>query len=103
MKYLPHELAQLIIFIKCALIIQRSWNRYVMFSHCRSSEWKKLKSILGESSKELCLYADVRREWRREIENWMSIENTTIDMILKECKEGLWGHTSSGLLHKLNP
>ena len=74
-----------------------------MFSHCRSSDWKRLKHIIGENSKQLCLYAYVRHEWRREIESWVNIDNTTIDIILKECKEGLWGHTSSGLLHKLNP
>ena len=97
MKHLPYELIQLIIYNKCALIIQRKWNRYFMFYHCRSPQWKYLKLRLGQYTKELSLYAGVRREWRREINDWMTIENNTIYIILQECRDGLWGHCKSSI------
>ena len=92
MDYIPVEILYQIVYIKCALIIQRMWRRYDMFAHCRSRKWLILKRFLGLNNVlELSLYSGVRREWRDEIDNWMNIDGHDVSTIISECNMGLWG------------
>lgn len=56
-----------------------------------------MNSILGDKFRELRLYSGVRREWRCEINNWLNVDTHTLNAILIECKDGMWGHYKSSI------
>lgn len=53
-----------------------------------------MRNIYDENMlRSLSHYSGVRREWRLEMDSWLHKDSIdSVDIILKECKEGLWGH-----------
>lgn len=96
---LPDELCECVVQHLCAARIQTAWSRWWHYAHARQPAWDALRSALGRATwMRLIPYAHVRREWRQEMDSWLSIDDTgLLDLVLREAREGLWGTPSPRL------
>jgi hypothetical protein len=88
---LPDDVLEYINSHAAAMVIQRVWKRFSLYSHAKHKRWSDvrlhLKTIGAWPS--MHTYSMVRREWRTEPESWLSTNNL-LD-IKREAAMGLWG------------
>tara|TARA_B100000683_G_C12504140_1_gene558534 strand:- start:3620 stop:3955 length:336 start_codon:yes stop_codon:yes gene_type:complete len=92
---LPDELWDLIHAHGAAAAIQTAFRCHMM-RHTTSVEWPCLRSRLAEALslddlQRLVRSEHVRREWRREMDSWVShTDGETMRDIAREVASGLW-------------
>jgi hypothetical protein len=93
---LPLELWDLIFDHRAALVLQRAWRRYNLFSHARRPGWAVIRERLRAANAwpSLLRFAMVRREWRLEPESWLV--SCDVECIRREALDGLWGSCERG-------
>ena len=99
---LPKEVCVLILEQLYGMKIQGCVLRMLRrrrFEHRLHPKWSCLRQRLTQGPwQSLERYCDVRKEWRREPESWIfEIDQRgsgLLSVILRECREGLWGPES---------
>ena len=97
---LPCELQRLVLEHRAAMVVQRAWLRYSHYAHARKQPlWCMVRRGLTRYAawRSLIPYAGVRREWRREPNSWLLLDEEVFRAIHKETAMGLWGDRSPRL------
>jgi len=96
---LPKEVWRLVLEHRAALVLQRSWVRYTLYSHARDPRWNDTRAHLRtlDAWPELLRFAHVRREWRHELPSWSTACFEVMVLIRAEAHSGLWGAASTRL------
>lgn len=97
---LPDDVVDLIWRHRAAAVIRRWWLRYDLYAHVHNPMWREVKCRMVAQGvwPDLWLFANVRREWRRELRSWYETDQWLV--ILAEAYLGLWGSASSRLPRK---
>ena len=89
---IPFDACERILHHHAATCIQSAWIRWSHFAHTRTGRWELVRSQLGRHAwRRLIPYEHVRREWRQELESWVTIGRETVAVIVGEASEGYWG------------
>ena len=88
---LPEDLQREILRVRAALLVQRTWRRYVWLAHARRIGWTRVRDDLEDDWRWMVRLPGVRREWRTEASSWLGMDSRTRGVIRAEAEVGLWG------------